>query len=104
MNSKAWKDLLEWNLHVERKKSQESRDDFISSLKRAKDRALDLIADFEDEPEDSVVTVFEYGKGYQIDAITNHPEFELYRDEYGPEDVVALVFYREGDRTIKSMR
>lgn len=105
MNSKAWRDLLEWNLHVEKRRSKEIPDrDYFPTLEKAKERALDLITDFKDEPESSVVTVFEYEDGFQIDAITDHPEFELYSDQYEPEDVIALVFYREGKRVFKRMR
>jgi len=103
MNSKAWRDLLEWNLHVEKRKTKKNSD-YFGGLPEAKSRAFDLITDFKDEPDSSVITIFEYKDGYQIDAITNHPEFELHREEYDPEDVVALVFYRKGERIIKDMK
>lgn len=102
----AVQDRLCWKRHVERqRKMSQNNPDLFYSLEGAKRGAKELLSDFEKEPEDSVVTIFSFENGnYKIDAISNHSEFELHRDEYEPEDVVALVFFRKGEPFVKSMK
>lgn len=104
MTPEAIRDLVKWKSHVADKRKNEGEDRSFDSYADAVTRATDLLQDFDDEPEDSVITVFKYQDGYQIDAITNHPEFELYKDCYEPEDVVAIVYFDDGRATIKRMQ
>lgn len=104
MTPEAIKDLVKWKNHVANKKKKQKRDEYFGSYVDATTQAVDLLRDFSDEPEDSVVTVFEYRDGYQIDAITNHPEFELHRDQYEPGDIVAIVYFDDGKSVIKRMK
>jgi len=104
MNPKAIRDLVKWKSHVAQKKKEKDEDIYFESYVDATTEAVDLLKDFEDEPDDSVVTIFEYRDGYQIDAITNHAEFELYEDLYEPEDIVAIVYFDNGKAVIKRMK
>jgi hypothetical protein len=101
----AWKDYVNWKKHVEEEKRIRDDPDTFNSYKRAKIAAKVLLTDFEEEAEESVIIIFETDKGhFKIDAISNHNEFELHRDEYDPEDVQALVFFQENEPFIKQMR
>lgn len=112
MNKQKVPDILEaiqdrrrWEEHVRRQRQvAENCPDLFFTRESAEEGAKALLFDFEDEPEDSVVTIFSVGDGnYKIDAISNYSEFELHRNEYDPEDVVALVFFREDKPFVKSM-
>jgi hypothetical protein len=100
----AHPDYIAWKRHVEKEKNQPDRLPDAMSYEEAKDQAYRLIRDFSDEPSTSVVTIFEYESGYQIDAITEHPEFELYRDLYDGKDVKAIVFIKGLEIQIKEMQ
>jgi hypothetical protein len=102
----AVKDRLAWKRHVQRrKKAVEENPDLFYSWTAAIAAAKSLLTDFSDEPDDSVVTVFSTQPGhFKIDAISNHPEFELHRSEYEPEDVLALVYFQKGEPFVKRMK
>lgn len=104
--SDAWKDYFNWKEHVKKEKEQVDSDpDLFKSYENAAKAAKSLIIDFEDEPEESGVTIFITADDrYKIDAISNHDEFELHRDEYEPEDVVAICFFRNGEPLVKQMQ
>lgn len=103
--SEAWQDYFEWKKHVREQRKAKEDPDLFKTFKGAKIGARTLLTDFSSEPDDSVVTIFETPKGdFKIDAISNHEEFELHRDEYAPEDVVALVFFRDDEPFVKQMK
>lgn len=103
--SEAWQDYFNWKRHVEEKKRIANDPDIFKGFESAKTAGKSLICDFDEEPEDSVITIFKTDSGkFKIDAISNHNEFELHRDEYDPEDVVALVFFRDGEPFVKQMK
>lgn len=103
--SDAWKDYYRWKKHVKEKQKAVNNPDLFKKYEEAKKAAKSLLTDFKEEAEDSVITIFQTDRNnFKIDAISNHNEFELHRDEYEPEDVQALVFFREDEPFIKQMR
>lgn len=103
--SEAWKDHVEWRRHVRDQRRVKDDPDIFQKLETAKVGAKSLLSDFSEEPESSVVTIFETPKGrFKIDAISNHGEFELHRDEYDPEQVIGLVFFQNGEPFFKRMK
>lgn len=101
----AWKDYSNWKQHVKEERRVKKDPDTFMQYDHAKKAAKLLLTDFHEESEDSVITIFETSKGrFKIDAISNYDEFELHRDEYDPEDVIALAFFRDEEPFIKQMR
>jgi hypothetical protein len=102
----AVEDRLAWKEHVrKRKQAIQHNPDLYYSWETAVSSAKKLLNDFSDEPEDSVITIFSTQPGeFKIDAISNYPEFELHRSEYEPEDVLALVYFKEGEPFVKRMK
>jgi hypothetical protein len=102
--AEAVKDRLEWKRHVREKKTQEDPDLYYS-WGSAISAAKKLLQDFSSNPDSSVITVFSIESGkFKIDAISDYPEFELHRSEYESEDVLALVYFKEGDPFVKKMK
>ena len=103
--SEAWEDYFRWKEHVKEKRRLADDPDLFPTYEKAAAAAKSLITDFEEEPESSGVTIFiTDDKKYKIDAISNHDEFELHREEYEPEDVVAICFFRDEEPFVKQMR
>lgn len=101
----AQKDHIRWKRHVLKKRQKEQDPDLFNSFKAAKVGGKALLSDFSSEPDDSVVTIFKTkNENFKIDAISNSDEFELHREEYSPEDVVALVFFRNQEPFVKKMK
>lgn len=101
----AQKDYLRWKKHVKKKRRLKNDPDIFGSFKSAKVGARALLSDFSEEPNDSVITIFKTERNnFKIDAISNYNEFELHREEYGPKDVVAIVFFENEDPIVKRMQ
>jgi hypothetical protein len=101
----AQKDYLRWKKHVQEKKRRKEDPDLFKSFKAAKVGSKVLLSDFSSDPNDSVITIFKTeNENFKIDAISNNEEFELHRNEYEGEDVVALVFYKDEEPFVKKMK
>ena len=101
----AQRDHIRWKKHVWEKRQRKKEPDLFNSFEAAKIGGKALLSDFSSEPDDSVITIFRTeNENFKIDAISNSDEFELHREEYDPQDVVALVFFRNQKPFVKKMK
>lgn len=102
---KAWEDHFNWKRHVKRQREIKSDPDTFKTFPKARAAAKTLLSDFSKEPDDSVITIFQTtNENFKIDAISNYDGYELHSSEYGGEDVLAIVFFKEGKPHVKKMR
>lgn len=74
--------------------------DFDSAVNEAKM----LLDDFKEEKESTVMNVFEFEDGYQVDIISDHPEFEIYDHLYEGNDVEAQVYWDGNRKKVANMK
>lgn len=97
MNFDEFKNFLDQEISQGSDEDQFIDDDEIIPLPISLDDAFReakaMLDDFTDEKEDTVMVVFEFKNGYQVDVISNHPEFEIYDHLYDPCDIAYQVYW-----------
>jgi hypothetical protein len=64
--------------------------------KSAKKEAVFLLEDCRELGLEAKVVIFRYEDGYQVDVLSDNPDFEIYEHLYKPEDVRWVMKHGEG--------
>lgn len=74
------------------------------TYEQAISEAKSFLDDFKHLKHKTVINVFEYKDGYQVDIITEDPSYEIYSDLYWGDDVVAQIVLIGEEKVVNKMK